>query len=47
MADTKSSKSTPQGKTPTFTEENTPRHKLLAMGQKAGVEPKGKPTTKW
>lgn len=35
----------PEGKTPTFNTSNTPRHKLIAMGQDAGVKPKGKPST--
>lgn len=49
MADSKSDtpKGDTQGKTPKPTEENTSRAKLLRMGQPSGLEPKGKPTTKW
>lgn len=39
-------KSTTQGKTSTFTQENTSRAKLLRMGMPSGLEPKGKPTTR-
>lgn len=47
MAGKKSNAVTPKpaGKTPAFTQQNTPRHKLLAMGQDAGVAPKGRPST--
>ena len=34
----------PSGKTPQFTSENTPRHKLLAMGQHPKVSSGGAKT---
>ena len=40
MADNNAKTATPKGKAPAQTVDNTPRHKLLAMGQ--NVEAKGK-----
>ena len=45
MAENNAKSVTPKGKAPTTNAENTPRHKLLAMGQKVTTEGKSGKTS--
>lgn len=45
MAENNAKTATPKGKAPAQSAENTPRHKLLAMGQKVATEGKSGKTS--